>query len=52
MKKYKQAYATKTSEIIRKILITKNPVTRASYIDILGNRIDRLELNRLQTEEK
>ena len=48
--KHKKAYATSTSVIIRKMETTNNPVTKAVYRDILGSRIDRLELHRLEAQ--
>jgi len=45
--KHSKAYYTNTSKIIQQMQLSKNPVTRAVYRDILGNRIDRLELDRL-----
>jgi hypothetical protein len=49
---HKQAYATPTSVIIRKMRMTDNPVTKSTYYAIIGNRIDRLELNRLKEDKK
>ena len=49
--KYKQAYHTPTDVIIRKMMTAKNPVTAASYRQILGNRIDRLEMHRLENKK-
>ena len=50
--KHKKAYATSTAVIIRKMETTGNPVTKAVYREIVGNRIDRLELHRLHENEK
>lgn len=47
--KYRQAFAVPTEQVIRKAIIEANPVTRSVYIDIIGHRIDRLELFRLNT---
>jgi len=44
----RQAYATPTAEIIRQMLTHPNPVTRAVYREIVGGRIDRHELARMQ----
>ena len=49
MKKWREAYATSTTQIIRKYENVSNPVTKSSYRTILGNRIDRQELFRLET---
>lgn len=44
-----KAYATSTAQIIVKMENATNPVTRASYRTILGNRIDRAELFRISS---
>ncbi len=49
--KFRESYATPTRTVIRRIISEGNPVTRASYIDILGSRIDRLEMHRLKQLE-
>ena len=46
---HKQAYATPTAKIMQKMELTDNVVTKASYRQIIGNRIDRLEMWRLST---
>ena len=50
--KHRQAYAVSTSKLIRKYETAKNPVTKSVYRDIIGNRVDRLELFRLNYLEK
>lgn len=52
MKKWKKAYATSTCDLIRKYESEKNPVTKSVYRQILGNRIDRLEMFRLEVKEE
>jgi hypothetical protein len=49
--KWRQAFATPTSEIIRKYEMETNPVTKWVYGNIIGNRIDRQEMFRLNSIE-
>jgi hypothetical protein len=51
MSKWKQAYATSTEAIISKYEREPNPVTKSVYRTIIGNRIDRQEMFRLETKE-
>ena len=51
MSKWKKAYATSTTGIIRKYENEENPVTKSVYRTIIGNRVDRQELFRLEMME-
>ena len=52
MKKWRQAYATSTTQIIMKYDSEINPVTKSSYRTIIGNRIDRQEIFRLESLDR
>jgi hypothetical protein len=47
-----EAYATSTAQILVKYEQETNPVTKASYRTIIGNRIDRAERFRLDAMKK
>jgi hypothetical protein len=43
-------YATSTAELLLKWQLSKNPVTKAVYREIIGRRIDRKAIDNLRAK--